>query len=124
MYPESEKRSVRAAPLASANSEPRPLMYLELEKRSVRAGHAAEPANPRVHSSVLPTPPSTPGWKPELTFACNKYRNNYEIGSVFPSPSVRLERMPLPRAPANHFPPGFSIAAIGYGFGVHQLLFP
>jgi len=98
MYPESEKRSVRAARLASANSEPRPLMYLELEKRSVRAGHAAERANLRVHSSARATPPSTLGSKPELTFACNKYRNNYESGSVFPSPSVRFEQMPLLRA--------------------------
>jgi len=99
-------------------------MHPELEKRSVRAAHVVERANLRVHSSVPPTPPSTLGSKPELTFARNKYRNNYESGSVFPSPSVRLERMPLPRVPANHFPLGFSIAAIGYGSGVHQLLYP
>src|SRR5205814_8056798 len=107
-----------------ANSEPQPSMYPEREKHSVRAGHAAEPASLRVHSSVPPTPSSIPGSKPELTFACNKYRNNYEAGSAFPSPSVRFEQMPLPRAPADHLPLGFSIAAIGYGAGVHQLPCP
>ena len=88
------------------------------------AAHVVERANLRVNSSWPPRLISIPGSKPELTSVRNKHRNNYEGGSVFPSPSVRFEQMSLLRAPADHSPLGFSIAAIGYGAGVHQLLYP